>query len=136
MPAVIKNKRKPFTWQGLFHLLSKVDSPDPNIQRKGQLLALFIGLCWVLLLYSLLNTLVIYIITPSQEYLFYLIQSFLVFIPFHIFWWMNQKGQVLFAAKISISFIIIFGAVLSDVKYMEYLMVVFALRCAISSTAC
>lgn len=129
----MKTKREPFTWRGLFHLLSTVDSPDPNIRRKGQLLALFIGLCWVLLIYSLLNTFFIYIITPSQEYLFYLIESLLVFIPFHIFWRMNQKGQVLLTAKISISFIIIFGAALSDVKYMEYLMVVFALPIGMSS---
>lgn len=129
----MKTKREPFTWQGFFHLLSKVDSPDPNLQRKGQLLALFIGLCWVMLVYSVLNTAVIYIIAPSQEYLLYLAQSILAFIPLHIFWRLNRKGQVILAANLSISFVILAGAGLSDVKYTEYLMVVFALPIGISS---
>ena len=133
MPSVMKTKREPFTWQGLFHFLSQVESSDPNIRRKGQLLALFIGLCWVMLFYSLINTVVIYIITPSQEYLLYLIESLLTFVPLYIFWQLNRKGRVLLAANISISFVILAGAVLSDVKYMEYLMVVFALPIGISS---
>lgn len=133
MSSVTKIKREPFTWRGFFHLLSKVDSPDPNTQRKGQLLALFIGLCWVMLVYSALNTIVIYIISPSQEYFLYLVQNILAFIPLHIFWRLNRKGQVVLAANLSISFVILTGAGLSDVKYMEYLMVVFALPIGISS---
>ncbi len=129
----MKTKREPFTWRGLFHLLSKVESPDPDIQRKGQLLALFIGLCWVILVYSLFNTIYVYIISPSQEYFLYIIQSFLAFIPLHIFWHLNRKGKVILAANLSISFVILTGAGLSDVKYMEYLMVIFALPIGISS---
>lgn len=129
----MQTKREPFTWQGFFRLLSRVESSNPDIQRKGQLLALFIGLCWVLLVYSVINTAIIYILAPSREYLVYLVQNFLAFIPLHIFWRLNRKGQVFLAANISISFIILAGTVVSDVKYMEYLMVVFALPVGISS---
>jgi response regulator RpfG family c-di-GMP phosphodiesterase len=126
-------KREPFTWRGLFHLLSKVESPDPDIQRKGQLLALFIGLCWLLLVYSLFNTIYVYIISPSQEYLLYIIENLIGFIPLHIFWGINRKGQVLLAANLSITFTILAAASLSDAKYIEYLMVIFALPIGISS---
>ncbi|MFN8434869.1 MAG: HD-GYP domain-containing protein [Anaerolineales bacterium] len=129
----MKTKRAPFTWQGFFRLLSKVESQDPDIQRKGQLLALFIGLCWLLLVYSLLNTIYVYIISPSQEYLLYLIENLIGFIPLHIFWGINRKGRVLLAANLSITFTILATAALSDAKYMEYLMVIFALPIGISS---
>lgn len=129
----MNTKREPFTWRGFFHLLSKVESPDPDIQRKGQLLTLFIGLCWLLLVYSLFNTIYVYIISPSQEYLLYLIENLIGFIPLHIFWGINRKGRVLLAANLSITFTILAAASLSDAKYIEYLMVIFALPIGISS---
>jgi hypothetical protein len=127
-----RNKGK-FTWQGLLQLLTHIETDDPSIRRKGELLALFIGLCWGLLNYSVVNTAVVLILHPTYEYTIYLIEDLLVFIPLHIFWKMNQKGKVFLTANLAISFSILAGVFLSDAKYIEYLMVIFALPIGMSS---
>lgn len=120
-------------WWEHFAEIAKIETDNPALRRKGQLLALFLGLIWILLIYSFINTLIVMILDPSLEYLIYLIESLLLFIPIYIFWRMNQKGRVLITAYISISFTIIAAAFSSDAKFLEYLMVVFALPIGMSS---
>ncbi len=63
----------------------------------------------------------------------YIIQDVLAFIPFYIFWYINKKGRVMVAAYIAITSTILGSILLSDVKFIEYLMVVFALPIGMSS---
>lgn len=119
--------------KGLYVNLTRVDTNDPALNRKGQLLALFLILCWVLLTYSVLNTLIVYILQPSWEYLTYTIENLAAYIPIYIFWQMNKKGVVLLTANLAIGFIILASLGLGDARYVEYLMIVFALPIGMSS---
>ena len=123
----------PHTGNSLLTKLMWIKTNDPSLKRKGQLLALFIGLSWGLLTYSLFNTLVVYLFQPSNEYFLYLVEDVLAFIPLYIFWLMNRNGRVLLTGKLAISFVILATIVLGDAPYIEYLMVVFALPIGISS---
>lgn len=120
-------------WRDHLSKFAQVESTDPALKRKGQLLALFIGLCLCLLLYMLVNTLVVYLLAPSTEYAIYILQGLLSFIPYYIFWRMNRRGAVLAAANLAITFTILGIVFLSAPPYLEYMMVVFALPVGISS---
>lgn len=113
--------------------LLKVEIDDPVIKRKGRLLALFLGLCWILLTYSMINTIVVYLFQPSAEYRLYIIENLIGYIPFLAFWWMYKKGIVLLTASLAISFVITGSLALGDARYIEYLMIVFALPIGMSS---
>ena len=60
---------------------ASVEADDPALKRKGQLLALFIGLCFVLLTNTLINNIIIQLIKPSKENLTYIVQDIFSFIP-------------------------------------------------------
>lgn len=120
-------------WRDHLSKFAQIESTDPALKRKGQLLALFIGLCLCLLLYMLVNTSIIYLLAPSTEYAIYILQGLLSFIPYHIFWRMNRRGAVLAAANLAITFTILGIVFLSAPPYLEYMMVVFALPVGISS---
>ena len=116
-----------------FTEIARVETDDPALKRKGQLLSLFIGLCGILLVYVTINNIVIQFFIPSSENMTYLIQDILAFIPFYVFWHINKKGLVMVAAYIAITFTILAVTLLSDVKYLEYQMVVFALPIGMAS---
>lgn len=120
-------------WRTLYMGLLKVEIDDPVMKRKGRLLALFLGLCWILLTYSMINTIVVYLFQPSAEYRLYIIENLIGYIPFLAFWWMYKKGIVLLTASLAISFVIIGSLALGDARYIEYLMIVFALPIGMSS---
>lgn len=120
-------------WRTLYMGLLKVEIDDPVIKRKGRLLALFLGLCWILLTYSMINTIVVYLFQPSAEYRLYIIENLIGYIPFLAFWWMYKKGIVLLTASLAISFVITGSLALGDARYIEYLMIVFALPIGMSS---
>ena len=120
-------------WQTLFTKLTLVETDDPVLRRKGQLLALFLGLSWGLLTYSTINTVFVYLIQPSAEYRLYIIENAIAYVPLHVFWLMNRKGKVLPAANLAISLVILASLVLGDAQYIEYLMIVFALPVGMSS---
>ena len=120
-------------WQALFTKLTRVDTDDPALKRKGQLLALFLGLCWGLSTYSLINTVIVYLIQPTAEYRLYIIETLFGYIPLHVLWLMNSKGKVLLTANLAISLVILASLVLGDARYIEYLMIVFALPVGMSS---
>lgn len=120
-------------WQEKFIRFAQIESTDPVLKRKGQLLALFIGLCLGLLVYMLINTLIVFLLAPGAEYAIYFIQGLIAILPYYIFWRMNRQGAVLLAANIAITFTILGIVLLSDAKYLEYMMVVFALPIGMSS---
>jgi len=116
-----------------FTELARVETDDPALRRKGQLLSLFIGLCGALIVYMLINNIILQFFMPSSENMIYIVQDVFVIIPFYIFWYINKKGRVMVAAYIAITSTILGSILLSDVKFIEYLMVVFALPIGMSS---
>ncbi len=129
-PSTAKPGRQ---WWKRFIEITNIETSDPGIQRRGQLLALYIVLIWGILTYTLINNVVYLYIHPSLEYTIYLLQEIFLFILFYIFWRMNQKGKVLLTAYISITLTIIAAIFTSDAKYLEYSMVIFALPIGMSS---
>ena len=119
-------------WEHLTKL-TKVKTDDPVLMRKGQLLSLFIGLCGILIIYMLINNIAIQIVAPSSENMTYVVQDAFAIIPYYTFWYINKKGKVMPAAYAAISFTILTAALFSDVKFIEYLMVAFALPVGMSS---
>jgi response regulator RpfG family c-di-GMP phosphodiesterase len=81
----------------------------------------------------LINNIVLQFVMPSSENMIYIIQDVLAVIPFYIFWYINKKGRVMVAAYIAITSTILGAILLSDLKFIEYLMVVFALPIGMSS---
>lgn len=110
-----------------------VEVDNPSLKRKGQLLSLFIGLCFALLIYTLINNIFIQFTNPNKENLIFTIQDIISFIPFYFFWRANKKGNVLPTAYIAITFTILASVMLSDMKFIEYTMVIFALPIGMSS---
>lgn len=120
-------------WRERISNFVEIETSDPFLKRKGQLLALFLSLCLTLLAYMLVNTLIVFLLEPSDEYAMYFIQGLVAIVPYSIFWWMNQKGRVLPAANGAITFTILGSVLLSGPEYLEYMMVVFALPIGMSS---
>ncbi|MFN8413707.1 MAG: HD-GYP domain-containing protein [Anaerolineales bacterium] len=125
------NKNK-IRWER-FTEFADIQTTDPIVKRKGQMLALYLVLLFGLVSYILINDIGVYYFQPSTEYRIYIIQEVLTFIPLYIFWKINQKGKVSLAAYLSITIYILAAAFGSDAKFMEYLMVAFALPIGISS---
>ncbi len=73
------------------HLLSilirfgQVNTTEPSLKRKGELLSLYIALILVLLLYTIINNIVYLIFHPVMEYVIYLFQEILIAALFMVF---------------------------------------------------
>ncbi len=119
-------------WEQFTELVN-IETTDLSLERKGQLLALYIALLFGLAMYMLINNLIVLYIFNPPGYKLYLVEGVITFLPLYLFWKLNQKGHVTLTAYLSISFSIFFAALGSDAKFMEYLMVVFSLPIAISS---
>ncbi|MFM8426663.1 MAG: HD-GYP domain-containing protein [Chloroflexota bacterium] len=121
------------------HLLSilirfgQVTTTEPSLKRKGELLSLYIALILVLLLYTIINNIVYLIFHPVMEYVIYLFQEILIAALFMVFWGLNKKGYVLPVGLSSIAITILLAVFVSDARYLEYSMVIFAIPVGISS---
>lgn len=121
------------------HLLSilirfgQVNTTEPSLKRKGELLSLYIALILVLLLYTIINNIVYLIFHPVMEYVIYLFQEILIAALFMVFWGLNKKGYVLPVGLSSIAITILLAVFVSDARYLEYSMVIFAIPVGISS---
>ena len=121
------------------HLLSilirfgQVNTTEPSLKRKGELLSLYIALILVLLLYTIINNIVYLIFHPIMEYVIYLFQEILIAALFMVFWGLNKKGYVLPVGLSSIAITILLAVFVSDARYLEYSMVIFAIPVGISS---
>ncbi|MFM8367155.1 MAG: HD-GYP domain-containing protein [Chloroflexota bacterium] len=121
------------------HLLSilirfgQVTTTEPSLKRKGELLSLYIALILVLLLYTIINNIVYLIFHPIMEYVIYLFQEILIAALFMVFWGLNKKGYVLPVGLSSIAITILLAVFVSDARYLEYSMVIFAIPVGISS---
>ncbi|MEY2818235.1 MAG: hypothetical protein RL275_1698 [Chloroflexota bacterium] len=121
------------------HLLSilirfgQVNTTEPSLKRKGELLSLYIALILVLLLYTIINNIVYLIFHPIMEYVVYLFQEILIAALFMVFWGLNKKGYVLPVGLSSIAITILLAVFVSDARYLEYSMVIFAIPVGISS---
>ena len=121
------------------HLLSilirfgQVNTTEPSLKRKGELLSLYIALILVLLLYTIINNIVYLIFHPVMEYVIYFFQEILIAALFMVFWGLNKKGYVLPVGLSSIAITILLAVFVSDARYLEYSMVIFAIPVGISS---
>ena len=113
--------------------LSTVETTDPHLQRRGQLLALYHILILGILIYTLVNNSLYLLFQPGIEYTIYLIQDIVLFALFYFLWWLNKKGRVILVGYVSITLTILLAIVVSEAKYLEYSMVIFALPIAMSS---
>jgi HD-GYP domain-containing protein (c-di-GMP phosphodiesterase class II) len=120
-------------WWRRFTTLAEIQTIDSTVERKGQMLALYIVLLFGLSAYTIINDLFMLFVFKDPEYKLYLVQNLIALLPLYVFWKLNQKGRVMLAAYLSISFSILGGAFGSDAKFMEYLMIVFSLPVGISS---
>jgi response regulator RpfG family c-di-GMP phosphodiesterase len=120
-------------WRGRFTELVDIEASNSTLQRKGQMLALYLALLFALLLYLTVNGLYVLSTDRYPEYKFYVAQEISAFLILYVFWKLNQKGHVTLAAYSSIGFSILAPALGSDPKYLEYVMVVFSLPIGISS---
>lgn len=120
-------------WRDFYAWFIKVDTEDAIVQRRGQLVAMYILLLGWILVYATIDNIIHLIIHPDWEYTIYLIEEIIIAACFYGFWFSNRKGRVDITAYTVISFSIIGAAFLSDATYLEYLMVIFALPIGISS---
>jgi response regulator RpfG family c-di-GMP phosphodiesterase len=127
---VINTKVK---WREAIANLTRIKTADTDMERKGQLLALFFALMGVVVTYIFINDLVYFSRFPSAEYAAYLAQELFGVLIFYGLWQINQRGNVYLAAYLSISSCILLTAFLSPPDYLEYVMVVFAVPIGISS---
>jgi response regulator RpfG family c-di-GMP phosphodiesterase len=120
-------------WWEQFTEIVNIETTDPTVERKGQLLALYIALLFGLSVYMLINELFVLFALKIPQYKLYLAQNIIALLPLYLLWKLNQTGKVTLAAYLSISLSILAAAFGSDAKFMEYLMVVFSLPIGISS---
>ncbi len=113
--------------------LTQIESTDPALKRKGELLALYLALALGILAYTILNNILYLMFHPGIEYTIYLIETIFILALFYYFWRLNKKGRVLQVAYISITITILFATIFSDANYLEYSMVIFTLPIGISS---
>lgn len=122
--------------QWLTHLyawFTRVDSKDQAMERRGQLLAMYILLMSVLLAYTLVENMIYLIRNPTFEYTVYLLEELVIAGFLYGFWRLNRKGRVELAAYAVIAFSIIGATFVAQPPYLEYIMVVFALPIGIAS---
>ncbi|MEW6401638.1 MAG: HD-GYP domain-containing protein, partial [Chloroflexota bacterium] len=120
-------------WWQRFAEITSIKTNDPATKRKGQLLALYILLIWVILVSVTVSNIIYLVLQPSLEYTYYLIQELALIGLYYIFWRMNRQGKVLLTAHISIALAIVLAVLINDARYLEYAMVIFALPIGISS---
>jgi HD-GYP domain-containing protein (c-di-GMP phosphodiesterase class II) len=122
--------------QGLTHFyarFTRVASKDQAVQRRGQLLAMYILLMSSLLAYTLVESALYLILHRTFEYTVYLLEELVIAGFLYAFWRLNRKGWVELAAYAVISFSIIGAAFVAQPPYLEYIMVIFALPIGIAS---
>jgi response regulator RpfG family c-di-GMP phosphodiesterase len=131
---VKRKKKEPgaHLWS-VFIRYAQMDTTDPSLKRKGELLSLYIALILGILLYTILNNILYLLLHPSIEYTIYLLQEVLIAALFVGFWRLNKKGYVLSVGLISIALTILIAVFVSDARYLEYSMVIFAIPVGISS---
>jgi response regulator RpfG family c-di-GMP phosphodiesterase len=112
---------------------TRVNSKDSAVQRRGQLLAMYILLLSGLLAYALLENAIFLLTHPSVEYTVYLLEELVIAGFLYAFWRFNRRGRVELTAYAVIAFSIIGAASISQPPYLEYIMVVFALPIGIAS---
>jgi HD-GYP domain-containing protein (c-di-GMP phosphodiesterase class II) len=120
-------------WRDCYAWFIKIDTEDAIVQRRGQLVAMYILLLGSILGYATVENIIHLSVHPDREYTIYLIEEIIIAACFYVFWFSNRKGRVDLTAYTVISFSIIGAASLSDATYLEYLMVIFALPIGISS---
>jgi hypothetical protein len=131
---MIKIPNQPLNkWWERITNLADIQTTDPVIERKGQMLALYIMLIFGILVYVVINNLYVMVVYNPPEYTLYLIQDIIAFIPLYLFWKLNKKGYVTFTAYVIVLFSILAIVFGSDPKFIEYLMIVFCLPVGISS---
>ncbi|MBK8617245.1 MAG: HD domain-containing protein [Anaerolineales bacterium] len=123
----------PKKWWDHFAGMVNIQTTDSDVERKGKILALYIMLLFGIVVYILINNLYVIAVYSPPEYNLYLIQDIITFIPLLLFWKLNQKGYVTLTAYSAVLFSILAAVLGSETKFMEYLMVVFALPIGISS---
>jgi hypothetical protein len=103
------------------------------MERKGQLLAMFLALIGVLIAYMLMDNSAHLAFSPNMQYAVYVVQDILFAALFYGLWKLNQSGKVMLVAYLSISIYILATALFAPADYLEYLMVAFALPIGVSS---
>jgi hypothetical protein len=103
------------------------------MQRRGQLLAMYILLVSNLLAYTLVENAIYLTLHPTFEYTFYMLEELVIAGFFYTFWRLNRRGWVELTAYAVIAFSIIGAAFVAQPPYLEYIMVVFALPIGIAS---
>lgn len=126
-------KRNSQKWWGRLAKLAVIQTTDPELERKGKMLALYIALMIGLNGYMLFNNIYILLAYQYPEYKVYLVQDIVAFLPLFTLWKLNQTGRVILTGYLAIGFSIATAALGADAKFMEYLMVVFSLPVGISS---
>ncbi len=126
------SKRKQYWWQHIAELTT-IETADPAVNRRGQLLAIFFLLIFVLLFYILLDNAIQFALRPNTEYAVYILEELMIGALFYAFWYRNRKGKVQSTAYISITATILIAALTSAPSYLEYILVIFALPIGISS---
>jgi response regulator RpfG family c-di-GMP phosphodiesterase len=112
---------------------TRVDSQNPAMQRRGQLLAMYILLVSSLLAYTLVESAIYLILHRTFEYTIYMFEELLIAAFLYGFWRLNRQGLVDLTAYAVIAFSIIGAAFVAQPPYLEYIMVVFALPIGIAS---
>jgi hypothetical protein len=120
-------------WRKTISDLTQIKTSDSTIKRKGQLLAMFFAIIGVLIVYIVIDNGIQLILYPSMEYTIYMIQDIGFAALFYGLWKLNQNGRVELAAYLSIFSYILFTVLFTQAKYLEYLMVAFALPIGVSS---
>jgi response regulator RpfG family c-di-GMP phosphodiesterase len=117
----------------LYTRFTRVDSTNQAMQRRGQLLAMYILLVSSLLSYTLVESAIYLILHRTFEYTVYMLQELVIAAFLYTFWRLNRKGWVELTAYAVIAFSIIGVAFVAQPPYLEYIMVVFALPIGIAS---
>jgi HD-GYP domain-containing protein (c-di-GMP phosphodiesterase class II) len=126
--------RKIRQWLTRFYAwFTRVDAKDQAMERRGQLLAMYILLLSSLLAYVLVDNAIRIILHPTLEYTVYMLEELVIAGILYAFWRLNRRGSVERAAYAAIAFTILGVAFTSQPPYLEYIMVVFGLPIGISS---
>lgn len=121
------------SWRERIFDLTRIKTTDSDVERKGQLLAMYLALVGMMAVYMLADNTLYLLLHPSREYVIFVIQDVFSLFLFFGLWKLNQNGWVQTAAYISIALSILISAALTPPNYLEYLMVIFALPIGISS---
>jgi hypothetical protein len=120
-------------WSRQIERLIGVSSADPAQRRRGQLLATFILMLSVILLYTTVESAVFSVLKRSHEYTIYVLQDVFAGALVYFFWRLNRSGYTRIAAYGLFSILILFTTLATQPEYFEYLMIFFALPVMVSS---